>query len=229
MGELLVKNKDIVVPGEELAIGIDYLPAGGVFREKDKIIALQVGLVNISGHLIKLIPLSGKYFPKKGDIVIGRVTDISFYGWRVDIGCAYEANLSIKEAVSDYIDKRADLSQYYNYGEIIAAEIIHVSGSKIIDLTTNGPSLRKLKGGKIIEVSPSKVPRIIGKQGSMINLIKEKTDCKITVGQNGIIWISGTNPKKEMIATEVIHKINEEAHIDGLTDKIQKFLDKEIK
>ena len=112
---------------------------------------------------------------------------------------------------------------------MIAAQIVHVSGLKIIDLTTKGPGLRKLKGGKIIEVTPSKVPRIIGKEGSMINMIKEKTDCKITVGQNGRIWISGIDLKKEMIATEIIYKINDEAHIEGLTDKIQKLLDAEFK
>lgn len=229
MSELKVKDKEIVVPGETLAVGMDYLPSYGVFREQDKIIAMQLGLVNISGRVIKLIPLSGRYVPKKNDIVIGKIVDIGFSGWRVDISWAFEANLGLKDATSEFIEKRADLSQYYDHGDIIAAQITHVSGSKIIDLTMKGPGLRKLKGGKIIEIIPSKVPRVIGKQGSMVNLIKEKTNCKIIVGQNGLIWISGVSPESELLATNAIYKIEQESHLEGLTDRIKEFLDKGVK
>ena len=37
MTELNVKDRDIVVPGEVLAVGMGNLPAGGVFRDGDKI------------------------------------------------------------------------------------------------------------------------------------------------------------------------------------------------
>ena len=37
MSELLVKEKSIVIPGEELAKGIDFLPSYGTYREGDKI------------------------------------------------------------------------------------------------------------------------------------------------------------------------------------------------
>ena len=217
------------MPGEILAEGMDYIPSSGVFREQNKIFAMQLGLVSINGRVIKLIPLSGRYIPKKGDIIIGKVADIGFYGWRIDFGWAFQANLGLKDATSEFIERGADLTQYYDYGDIIAAQIINVSGSKIIDLSMKGPGLKKLNGGKIIEVSPSKVPRIIGKQGSMVNLIKEKTDCKITVGQNGKLWISGLNPESELLATNAILKIAQESHLDGLTDRIKDFLDKGAK
>ncbi len=226
MSELKVKDKEIVVPGEVLAEGMDYLPSYGVFREQDKIIAMHLGLISISGRVIKLIPLSGRYIPKRDDVILGKIADIGFSGWRVDIGWAFEANLGLKDATSEFIEKRADLTQYYNYGDIIVAQISHISGSKIIDLSMKGPGLRKLKGGKIIEISPSKVPRVIGKQGSMVTLIKEKTNCKIIVGQNGKIWISGVNSESESLATNAIYKIEQESHLDGLTDRIKEFLEK---
>ncbi len=222
---LEVKERSIVIPGEILATGMDYLPASGTFREGTNIIATQLGIVNVSGRLVRLIPLSGRYIPKKGDVIIGKIADMGFSGWRVEIGWAFEANLSMKDGSSDFIEKKADLSQYYDYGDIISVQIIHVAGSKIIDLTMKGPGLRKLKGGKIIDVSPSKVPRIIGKQGSMVSLIKEHTGCLIIVGQNGKVWISGHDPEKEMLATNAIYKIEEESHLEGLTDRIKAFLE----
>ena len=225
MSNLMVEEKDVVVPGEILAQGMDFVPAQGCLRENDKIIASQLGLVNLSGRLIKVIQLSGRYIPKKGDVVIGKVVDIGFSGWRVDIGWAFEANLSMKEASSDFIDKKTDLTQYYTYGDIIAAQITYIFGSKIIDLTMKGPGLRKLKGGRIIRITPSKVPRVIGKQGSMISMIKEKTGCRIIVGQNGLVWIQGDDSEKMLLAVDTIYKIEEEAHLSGLTDRIKSFLE----
>jgi len=225
MGKLLLKDREIAIPGEKLAEGMDYLPAGGTFREGEGIYASQLGLISVSGRLVKLIPLNGKYFPKKGDMIIGKIVDMGFSGWRVDFGWAFEANLSMRDATSEFVEKRADLSQYYDFGDIIAAQITHVSGSKIIDLSMRGPGLRKLQGGKLIDVTPSKVPRIIGKQGSMISMIKEKTGCNLLIGQNGVIWVSGDRDN-EVLATKAILKIEKESHLDGLTDKIKELLEK---
>jgi exosome complex component RRP4 len=204
---------------------MDYLPALGTFRENDQIISSRIGLINIDGRLIKVIPLSGRYVPKVGDIVIGRITNISFYGWSVDIGYAYEASLFVKEATSEYISKSADLSQYYNFNDIIVAKVINVTKSKVVDLTTKGPGLKRIKESRMIKVTPSKVPRIIGKQGSMISLVKNATNCKIMVGQNGRVLIQGDDPEKERLAEEIILKIDREAHKEGLTDEIKKFIE----
>jgi exosome complex component RRP4 len=84
----------------------------------------------------------------------------------------------------------------------------------------DGPGLRKLDTGRIIRVNPNKVPRIIGKEGSMVSMIKAETNCRITVGQNGVIWVSG-NPKEELIAVSMIRKIERESHISGLTERIK--------
>src|SRR3989344_4418208 len=226
---LIVQDKQFVIPGDELETGIDYLPANGAYREDDKIYAAQLGLVNISGRLIRVVNLSGRYIPKAGDNVIGKITNIGFNGWMVDIGYAYEAALSLKEATSDFIERGSDLTKYFDFGEVIVAKIVNVTRSKMIDLSMKGPGLRKLKGGKIIEVSSSKVPRVIGKQGSMISLIKEATGCQITVGQNGKVWMLGSDFNKEMLAAAAILKIEQEAHTSGLTEKIDVFLRGSIK
>ncbi len=223
MGELKVKEREIVVPGQELAKGMDFLPAGAAFREYDSIIASHVGLININGKVIKLIPLSGKYFPRVGDIVIGKVMDMSFNNWFVDIGYAYEAALSLRD-VSEYVERSSDLSRYYNFDDMILAKVTKVTKAMNIDLTMKEPGLSKLIGGRFVFITPNKVPRVIGKSGSMVDMIKNATNCRITVGQNGRIWLKGNDPREENLAAMAIMKIENESHIDGLTDKISKFL-----
>jgi len=221
--KLLVKEKEIVIPGQELAEGLDYLPSQGSFREGNKIISNFLGLASINERFIKVIQLTGKYNAKVNDLVIGKVSDIGFYGWTLDIGCAYNAVLSIRET-SGFIERNDDLTKHYDYGDLVVAQVVKVTKQKQIDVTTKGPGLKKLIGGKIIEVTPSKVPRMIGKQASMITMIKDATKCNVIIGQNGRVWIKGETLDKEILATKIIMKIEQESHIEGLTDKIKEML-----
>ena len=228
MSKIMVKEKEIVVPGETLAVGMDSLPGQGTYREGENIIASRLGLVQLEGRAIKLIPLAGRYIPKKGDVIICKVIDVSFSGWRLDTNSPYSAMMSLKDATSDFIPRGADLTQYYALGDYIVGEIINVTSQKLVDVAMKGPGLRKLKGGRVIEVASNKVPRIIGKAGSMVSMIKDATGCNISVGQNGLVWIQGT-PEKELLAIQTMRKIESESHLSGLTDKIKEYLDKEIK
>ncbi len=227
MGKLLVEDKTIATPGEKLAEGMDFLPAEGTFREKDKILAAGLGLVSINGRLIKVIPVSGRYLPKRGDVIIGKITDILMSGWTIDINSSYNAILSVKEA-KDFIRRDADLTKYYEIGDYIITKIVMVTSQCLVDVSMKGPGVRKLTGGRIIKVNAHKVPRIIGKKGSMVSMIKNATECNIIVGQNGVVWINGS-PENEIIVINTIRKIEQEAHISGLTERIREFLEKTTK
>jgi exosome complex component RRP4 len=222
----VIKDKELVVPGEELAQGMDYLPGKGTYREGDHIIASIIGMTNVDGRTIKIIPLAGKYMPKRQDTIVGQVKDILMSGWLVDTGSAYDAVLNVKDATSEFIEKGADLTQFFNFGDYIVAKIFNVTSQNLIDITMKGPGLHKLVGGRVIKINTNKVPRVIGKQGSMVSMIKQATGCKITVGQNGLVWLSG-EPEKEIIAVNAIKMIEKNAHKPGLTDTMKEYLEKE--
>lgn len=223
MTNLIVEDKSVVVPGEAIAEGMDFLPGFGTYRNGDKIHASRLGVVTADGRALKIIPLTGSYLPKKNDVIIGKVIDVTMNGWRVDTNSAYTAMLMLKDGSSDYIARGADLTSYYQLGDYIVCKITKVTSQKLVDLTMKGPGLRKLGGGRLIQVNPYKVPRIIGKQGSMVTLIKQATECKIIVGQNGLIWLQG-EPEKEVKAVSAIKKIERESHTQGLTENIKQYL-----
>lgn len=224
MGELLAKDKEVVVPGQVLAKGLEYLPSNGTYRMNDSILANRLGLLAIEGKVLRTIPMSGRYLPQKNDVIIGKVDDILMSGWRLDINCPYSAVLPLKDASFDFIAKGADLTRYFNLEDYVMIKITNVTSQNLIDVTAKGPGLKKLRGGRIMKVSPSKVPRIIGKKGSMVSMIKKATDCKIMIGQNGVIWFEGS-PEMEVIVNETIKKIESESHHQGMTDKIKEFLE----
>lgn len=222
--QLFVENKGVVVPGMVLAKGMDYLPSKGTYRRNDQIIANRLGLVQLDGKVIKTVPLAGRYLPKKDDIVIGRVTDVLLTGWRIEINSPYESVLTLKEASSDFIQRGADLTRYFALNDWVVCQIVQVTSQNLVDVSVRGPGLRKLIGGTIISVNTHKVPRIIGKRGSMVSMIKRATDCNIVVGQNGRIWMNG-KPESEVIAIKAIEMISQYAHIVGLTERVKSYLE----
>ncbi len=224
MSELLIKEREIVIPGDTLAEGLDFLPGDNAYREGENIYSKVLGLVGLSGRVIKITPLTGPYIPATGDKIIGQVIDIMMSGWRVDTGTAYSAVLNVKDATSRFIKKEEDLSKLIAIGDYVIAMIVQVTSQNLIDLSMREPGMRKVQGGRIIRINSQKVPRVIGKQGSMVSLVKQKTGCEITVGQNGFIWIKGA-PEGERLAERAIKQIEERAHQEGLTDRVQKFLE----
>lgn len=216
------EEKKIGVPGEIIASGDDFLPGEGTVRDGDNIIAQRYGIVEESGKLIKIIPLSGVFIPRRGNVVIGRVDDISFNGWMTDINAAGSSFLPVAD-VPRYLDKNA-LGEFMGIGDFFSAKIKGVKG-RGIDLTLDGRGLGKLEGGMIVFINPNKVPRVIGKEGSMIKLIKDKTNCKITVGQNGLVWIKGDKVEDELYAKKAVMFVTEKSYMSGLTDKVEKFME----
>lgn len=220
------KKRDIVIPGEVVAKGHEYLPGDNTLRRGEAIIASRFGLADISDRFVKVIPLAGVYMPRKGNSVIGKVIDITFNGWIVDINAPYLAFLSGMDA-GRYVNKN-DLTEFLDFGDMLLAEVFSVK-HRGVDLTLKAKGLGKLEDGMIIKINSNKVPRVIGREGSMINMIKKETGCNITVGQNGLVWIKGKTVESELLAKDAIMFIVEKSFIDGLTDTVKEFIDKKIK
>jgi exosome complex component RRP4 len=231
--KLYISDREIVIPGDVLSEGLSYLPSGRAIRKDNKIIATSLGLTSVKGRVVKVIPLAGRYIPKRGDAVIGKVTAVSKFGWHINIKCPFDADLNVAEASSSYLDtKKTPLSRFLGVGELIFANIFEISDSNYVKLSIKFRPYRRLNDGILISVSPTKIPRIIGKQGSMINMLKDYSGCDIIVGQNGLVWIKNDDPEKQMLMVNAIKKIENESHIPGLTDKIKAMLStkkKEVK
>ncbi len=223
--EVLVNERQLVIPGDVLARGLDFLPSTGCYRSDNEIKTKLLGLARIKDRFIGVVPLSGVYVPRQGDGIIGIVQDLQSTFWIIDINSPYDAILQLGEATGEYVDlSKTDISVYYDVGDVIYAKVNTVAKSKNITLTMNDYRAKKLVGGKIVKITPFKVPRLIGKEGSMIELIKGKTNCQIIVGQNGVVWIKGDNVGLAAKAVKIIEK---DSHTSGLTDKITKILEGE--
>jgi len=216
------EKNEIVLPGELIGDRAGRKIGPGVFVEGEKVFAKVLGIPRVRENEISVISLAGVYIPKIGDNVVGTISSVEVSGWMVDINSPYIAFLPVSDGVRDFVDvAQTDISRFFDVGDPIFCTVSKVTKNKTIRVSMRYIGCRKLYGGVIIKVNPNKIPRIIGRGGSMIGMIKEKTNCEIYTGRNGIVWVKGDNKAK---AIEVILTIENESHTVGLTEKIEKML-----
>jgi len=221
---IFFEKKQLVTPGELLAEG-DYLAGENTYLETNKIYSARIGLVDTDNKKVNVVALRAFYVPKVGDLVIGTVIEVGFNGWTIDIKSPYTALLRASDVLNrPFKPQNDELSQVLNAGDLIVAKVASYDRAHDPQLTVGEPGLGKITRGQILRVTPTKIPRVIGRKGSMISMIKQETDCQIILGLNGVILVTGKNLENEELAITAIKKIEQESHTSGLTDRITQLL-----
>jgi len=219
----LFENRDLVVPGDTLFEGRTRT-GDNTYRSQGKVSATRIGLVNYNRDMVSVIALEAGFNPLSGDLVIGKVKDIALGKWIVDIDASTNANLNVPDAIDAPFRPDIAMPNILDIGDTVVAKIVDMDRRRTPFLSILGRGLGKVTEGFTIRLTPSKIPRLIGKKGSMVNMILRETGCNVVIGQNGRILIQGRTREQERMAVSVIEKIEREAHISGLTSKVQEYL-----
>ncbi|MGI0070035.1 MAG: exosome complex RNA-binding protein Rrp4 [Nitrosopumilaceae archaeon] len=213
-----------VIPGDVIATG-PLRPEQNVYQEGDRIISTSVGISEIFENSVRVIPLTGGYVPKTNDLVIGKVIGTSPLSWEFDIDSCFIGFLPAQDVFGrDYSPTKDELRQRLDIGDLVAARIANFDRSRDPLLTVQDRDLGKIESGELVKIAPSKVPRLIGKRGSMIQIIEMATKAIITIGQNGWIVVSCEDPEGLLKAIEAIKMIDTLAHTPNLTERVKSML-----
>jgi len=220
--------RKVVVPGEPLEPDTEGDPRYIVVDEGGTKRAAVIGVIDVRDSKKYFSPLEGAYIPKTGDIVIGIVTNVGITNWLVDINSPYTAVLNVQDVLGrSYNPVTDDLNRILSVGDFVLAKVVAFDRTRNPLLSVQEKGLGRITEGKVIEVKPTRVPRIIGKKGSMINMIMEETGCNIIVGTNGRLWIKCPEAEKESLVLLAIKIIEREPHRKGLTEYLRNFLKQE--
>ena len=217
----MVKSRTIVLPGDKVDVS-GLKPRNGLYKSgENEYHSEYFGVLQAGEEFADVVSFTGAYMPRRGDKVVGKIIEMGPSMWVVDINSPYTSLLHMND--TPWRINSGDLNRYMKAGEYVYAKIMSLNEIKESWITLKDVGLRKLEGGNVITIPPPKVPRIIGKGGAMVNLIKDSTQTRIMVGQNGRIWIDGSE-ENIRIATEAIELVKNEAHTSGLTDRVADFL-----
>jgi exosome complex component RRP4 len=215
------RERHLVLPGD--AVGDKRSIAGpGTKKVGDRVVAVTAGLLQTMGEKVSVLPMNGAYDPKPGDMVVGVINEANTGNWIVDIRAPWLCPLHVSE-----VPWRVDFGEttaYLKPGDAILCKVLFVDDQKKVQVTLKDRNLMKLEGGELMEVPPVKVARVIGKSGSMLNLLKEYVECWMLVGQNGRIWLNG-DADEVLLAKEAIQSIVDHAHLPGVTERVKALLE----
>lgn len=202
--------KQVVIPGELVSKERKRL-GHNVYVSDGKIYSKILGIIDLENETADVIALNGQYIPRRDDTVIGIVNRVVFAGYSIDINSSAES----------FIPRKA-MRQEARSGDIIAAKIDSVDEQKEAKLSY--PKI--LKHGEIIEVTPVRSPRFIGKNGSMLDVLTNGTGCEIFVGKNGRIWARDGNIK---MLKKALKFIDENSYKSNLTNSVEELFRSEKK
>ncbi|MGA7691965.1 MAG: exosome complex RNA-binding protein Rrp4 [Nitrososphaeraceae archaeon] len=217
-------KRKYVIPGDKIVDG-NFRPLMNVIRIGDSIISTRIGIAEAGRDGIKVIPLSGVYIPRINDIVIGKIVDRSSLSWDVDINSCFSAHLPAQDVFGrDFSPARDDMNREMATGDLITARIIAFDRTRDPMLTVQDRDLGKIPRGESLKISATRVPRLIGKRGSMIQTIEQATQTRVIIGQNGVVVVTGRSQGGIELAVKAIKMVEEEAHTSNLTQRIKVLL-----
>ena len=218
-------KKRYVLPGDVITTAPLRLQAN-VTLEGKRIISTAIGLSDVSYDSVRVIPLSGIYLPKVDDLVIGMIKYIHGNSWFADINSCYEGMLLAKDVFGRGSNATlGEMKASLDKSDLILARISNSDRTREPLLSISGQNLGKIDSGELVKISPTKIPRLIGKHGSMIQTIEASTKATITIGQNGLIVVSSDETNGLLKALTAIRMVDEQAHLVNLTDKVKKMLE----
>ena len=217
-------KRKYVIPGDKIVDG-NFRPLMNVIRIGDSIISTRIGIAEAGRDGIKVIPLSGVYIPRVNDIVIGKIIDRSSLSWDVDINSCFSAHLPAQDVFGrDFSPARDDMNRELATGDLITARIMAFDRTRDPMVTIQDRDLGKIPRGESLKISATRVPRLIGKRGSMIQTIEQATQTRVLIGQNGIVVVTGRSPEGIELAVKAIKMVEDEAHTSNLTQRIKVLL-----
>ncbi len=218
-------RRKYVIPGDVVTSG-PLRPEQNVILEGEKIVSTAIGISEIYDDSVRVIPLTGKYIPKIDDLVIAKVISHTSLSWELDINSCYVGFLPAQDVFGRDFSAHADeLATKLKSGDLVAARIANFDRTRDPLITISDRDLGQIDSGDLVKISPSKVPRLIGKRGSMIQMIEMATNAAVTIGQNGWIVVSCESPEGLLKAKKAIEMINQKAHIANLTDQVKEMLE----
>ena len=214
-------SRSLVLPGDLL--DTKSKPGRGIFRSEGRVHSSVLGYSSDRSGYVNVNPITGRYNPKVGDKIVAICVETGPSVWRMDIGSSFNSTLHHSE--SGWKVPFGDTARFLSIGDAIWAEVFMVDAAGSHQISLKKDDCRKLYSGTVVKLDPTNVPRVIGKQGSMITTIREKTQTRIQIGQNGYIWIDGKG-EDIALAQKAVEMINRESTSKGLTKKIEKLLEK---
>ena len=207
----------LVHPGERVGVHEGAEAGHGIRRINGEMVAMRMGNLRENGNVVSIDPLSSRYVPRAGDLVVGFVEGMTNNIWFLDIGASFNAILPM--SLAPWKVEFGAVREHLDVGDAVLCRVQEVDETHSAVATMKGMGLRKLKSGLLEEIPPHIIPQVIGKGGAMLQSLKSLGQSRMVIGQNGRVWLDGEHDGMRSIRA-ALGVIRETAHVPGLKERI---------
>ena len=212
----------LVTPGEAIGASSGKRAGTGTIISGDSIISTKLGWAKENNDVLFVDPIFAKYLPRSGDLVIGIIESVRNNLWFAEVNAPFNGLLPM--SLAPWKVEFGAAREHMDIGDVMLARVQEVDESHNIVLTMKGVGLRKLKEGSVVSMPVNLIKKIRENNESILNELKDFTDCRILVAENGRVWIDGDSDEVS-IAKDCIELIKSEGHLDGFEERFSKYIE----
>eukprot|EP00760_Papus_ankaliazontas_P010811 PhM_4_TR144/c0_g2_i1/m.10774/K03679/RRP4, EXOSC2; exosome complex component RRP4 len=233
----------IVITGETVGNTAETLKGYNTYGVEDshKIATAVCGYVDSVERVVSVRTPSKRYLGESGDVVVGRVKEVSGTRWKVDVGSHQDAIMLLSNVTEpggvlrrrgreDEIQMRSIFAE----GDVVACEVQRVMHDGTVSLHTRSPEkYGKLGEGVMVLVRPQLVP----KTRKHFYVLEAVPSVRLIVGVNGFIWVHGRNADslegrcdlaRTRNAVELLDRSLKEIHVEFVEHVIAKSIELQL-
>ncbi|CAG8455612.1 11475_t:CDS:10 [Ambispora leptoticha] len=192
-------NTIMVTPGQLITSDPQYMKGHGTYPlPQDLMLSSVAGIIERVNKLVSVRPLHTRYTGDIGDLVIGRITEVTQKRWKVDINSRQDGVLQLSSInLPGGVQRRKteedelQMRKFFIEGDLLVAEIHAFFQDGAANLHTRSSKYGKLRNGSFINVPPSLVQRC------KTHFHTLPCGIDVILGLNGYIWVckhSAHNP-----------------------------------
>ncbi|KAG5483674.1 hypothetical protein LSCM4_04823 [Leishmania orientalis] len=158
-----------------------------------EIVAAINGHIEVTDRVISVKGLLPRYQPEIGDVVVGRISEVTGNKWQVDVNSTQSAVMLLSNVTEPGgilrrrgRDDELGMRQLFDQGDLVAAEVQRITPDGVVSLHTRAAGkYGRLSGlGILVSVRPSLVKRA---KHQFVELAEYST--QLIIGMNGNIWV----------------------------------------
>ncbi|KAM9994524.1 hypothetical protein ACTFIZ_007679 [Dictyostelium cf. discoideum] len=194
----LFQSKRLVIPGQTISREGEYLKGHGTFNDgSGNLVASVCGTLDKVDRLVSVKALKARYHGEVGDIIVGRITEITSKRWKVDVNSRLDYILMLSAInLPGGIQRRrtsADelqMRSFFVENDLVYAEVQMVMGDGSVAIHTRNQKYGKLQNGHFTKVIPSLIKR------SKQHFYNLECGVDVILGINGYIWIADSEQQR---------------------------------
>ncbi|KPI86243.1 putative exosome complex exonuclease putative ribosomal RNA processing protein 4 [Leptomonas seymouri] len=159
-----------------------------------EIVAAINGHIEVTDRVVSVKGMLPRYQPEIGDVVVGRILEVTGNKWQVDVNSAQTAIMLLSNVTEPggMLRRRGrgdelGMRQLFDQEDLVAAEVQRISPDGVVSLHTRAAEkYGRISGfGILVRVRPSLVKRAKHQFVELADL-----HAQLIIGMNGNIWVS---------------------------------------